>query len=99
MPATSSITTSEQPSTDSSSAATDNTTEEDTTTSDGESITSIASDRQLRPQVPISYNETVLNHLHGKPQKELSAMFSSHFQLTALQKTQIAKTQMKKMDI
>ena len=33
-----------------------------------ESITSTRSNRQLRPQVPISYNETVLKHLHGQPQ-------------------------------
>ena len=32
------------------------------------SLTSITSDRQLRPHVPISYNETVLKHLHGKLQ-------------------------------
>ena len=31
--------------------------------SDDESITSTTSDRQLRPRVPISYNETVLNVL------------------------------------
>ena len=67
-PATLSSTTSELPSTSSSSASTDCTTEEDTTTSDNESITLIASDRQLRPCVPIRYNETVLKLLHGKPQ-------------------------------
>ena len=33
-----------------------------------ESITSATSDRQLRPRVPISYNETVLKCLHGQPQ-------------------------------
>ena len=33
---------------------------EEEETSDDESITSTASDRQLRPRVPISYNETVL---------------------------------------
>ena len=42
-----------------------NTEEEET--SDDESITSATSDRQLRPRVPISYNETVLKHLHGQP--------------------------------
>ena len=26
------------------------------------------SDRQLRPRVPIGYNETVLKKLHGQPQ-------------------------------
>ena len=41
---------------------------EDEVTSDDESITSTTSDRQLRPRVPISYNETVLKHLHGQPQ-------------------------------
>ena len=66
--ATPSSTTSELPSTNSSSASTDCTTTEDATTSDDKSITSIASDRQLRPHVPISYNETVLKCLHGKPQ-------------------------------
>ena len=67
-PATPSSTISELPSTSSSSASTECTTEEDTITSDNESITSIASDRQLRPCIPISYNETVLKHLHGLPQ-------------------------------
>ena len=33
---------------------------EEEETSDDESITSTTSDRQLRPRVPISYNETVL---------------------------------------
>ena len=42
-------------------------TEEDETSGD-ESITSTTSDRQLRPRVPISYNETVLQRLHGQPQ-------------------------------
>ena len=32
------------------------------------SIKSTASDRQLRPRIPISYNETFLTHLHGRPQ-------------------------------
>ena len=41
---------------------------EEEETSDDESITSTTSDRQLRPQVPISYNETVLQQLHGQPQ-------------------------------
>ena len=40
---------------------------EEEETSDDESITS-TSDRQLRPRVPISYNETVLKYLHGQPQ-------------------------------
>ena len=41
--------------------------EEDSSSSDDESIASTMSDRQLRPQVPISYNETVLKKLHGQP--------------------------------
>ena len=32
------------------------------------SQTSIASDKLLRPRIPISYNETLLQHLHGRPQ-------------------------------
>ena len=60
-PVTPSTTTSQQPLTCSSKASPKYNTEEDTTTSDDEYITSIASDRQLRPHVPISYNETVLN--------------------------------------
>ena len=42
--------------------------EEDSSSSDDESMASTMSDRQLRPQVPISYNETVLKKLHGQPQ-------------------------------
>ena len=42
--------------------------EEDSSSSDDESISSIMSDRQLRPRAPISYNETVLRKLHGQPQ-------------------------------
>ena len=41
--------------------------EEDETSGD-ESITSTTSDRQLRPRVPISYNKTVLQQLHGQTQ-------------------------------
>ena len=41
---------------------------EEEETSDDESIASTTSDRQLRPWVPISYNETVLKCLHGQPQ-------------------------------
>ena len=67
-PAMPSSTISELPSTSSSSASTDCTTEEDTTTSDNESLTLIANDRELRPCMSISYNETVLKHLHGKTQ-------------------------------
>ena len=32
------------------------------------SIKSTASNRQLRPRLPICYNETFLTHLHGRPQ-------------------------------
>ena len=42
--------------------------EEDSGSSDDESIASTMSDRQLRPRVPISYNETVVRKLHGQPQ-------------------------------
>ena len=42
--------------------------EEESSSSDDESIASTMSDRQLRPQVPISYNETVLKKPHGQPQ-------------------------------
>ena len=41
---------------------------EEEETLDDESIASTTSDRQLRPQVPIRYNETVLKCLHGQPQ-------------------------------
>ena len=60
-PATPRSTTSEQQSTCSSQTSSSYNTEGDATTSDDESITSTASDRQLRPHVLISYNETVLN--------------------------------------
>ena len=66
-PVTPSSTTSEQPLTCPSQISPSYNTE-DTTTSDDESIISIASDRQLRPSVPISYNETVLKNLQGNPQ-------------------------------
>ena len=42
--------------------------EEDSSSSDDESIVSTMSDTQLRPQVPIGYNETLLKKLHGQPQ-------------------------------
>ena len=42
--------------------------EEVSSSSDDESIASTMSNRQLRPRVPISYNETVLKNLHGQPQ-------------------------------
>ena len=41
---------------------------EEEATSGHESIISTTGDRQLRPCAPISYNETVLKHLHGQPQ-------------------------------
>ena len=97
--ATPSSTASELPPTSSSSASTDCTTEEDMTTSDNDSITLIASDGQLRPHIPISYNETVLKCLYGLPQIRTLNNISFNFQLTVLQKTQIPKTQMKKMNI
>ena len=43
------------------------TSEEDSSSSDDESIASTMSDKQLRPQAPISYNETVLKKLQGQP--------------------------------
>ena len=49
----------------------DTETDSDSTTNDMQSITSqtsIASDRSLRPRIPISYNETLLQCLHGRPQ-------------------------------
>ena len=33
--------------------------------------TPIASERSLRPRVPISYNETLLQRLHGRPQVKI----------------------------
>ena len=67
-PSSPSSTTSEQPSTcPSPLSPISNPDEEDTqSTSSKDSITSMS--RQLRPHVPISYNETILKHLHGKPQ-------------------------------
>ena len=38
---------------------------EEEETSDGKSIASTTSDRQLRPHTPINYNETVIKYLHG----------------------------------
>ena len=67
-PATPSSTNSEQQSTCSSQTSSSYNTEGDTTTSDDESITSIASDRQLRSHVPICYNETVFKCLHRQSQ-------------------------------
>ena len=60
--------TSSEDSSSSSSQTTPSYDTEEEETSDDESITSTTSDRQLRPRVPISYNETVLKHLHGQPQ-------------------------------
>ena len=66
MPGTPKSTSSEDFSPSSSQTSPSYDTEEET--SDDESITSTTSDRQLRPQVPISYNETVLKCLPGQPQ-------------------------------
>ena len=60
--------TSSEDSSPSSSQTTPSYDMEEEETSDDESITSTTSDRQLRPRVPISYNETVLKCLHGQPQ-------------------------------
>ena len=70
---------------------------EEEVTSDDESITSATSDRQLRPRVPISYNETVLKCLHGQPQVRNSTC-PYHFQETVQKKiqTQKSRKQMKK---
>ena len=67
MPGTPRSTSSEDSSSSSSQTSPSYNTEEEET-SDDESIISTASDRQLRPRVPINYNETVLKCLHGQPQ-------------------------------
>ena len=67
MPGTPKSTLSEDSSPSSSQTSPSYNTEEEET-SDDESIASTTSDRQLRPRVPISYNETVLKCLHGQPQ-------------------------------
>ena len=49
----------------------DTETDSDSTSDDAQCITSqisLASDRSLRPRVPISYSETLLQRLHGRPQ-------------------------------
>ena len=54
-----------------SSSPDDTETDTDSTSNDTQSITSqtsTASDRTLRPRIPISYNETLLQHLHRGPQ-------------------------------
>ena len=55
-----------------SSSPDDTETDTDSTTSDDTqsitSQTSTVSDRTLRPRIPISYNETLLQCLHGRPQ-------------------------------
>ena len=54
-----------------SSSSNDTETDSESTSDDTQSITSqtsIASDRSLRPRIPISYNETLLQCLHGRPQ-------------------------------
>ena len=53
------------------SSPNDTETDSDSTRDDMQSIasqTSIASDRSLRLRIPISYNETLLQCLHGRPQ-------------------------------
>ena len=67
MPGTPRSTSNEDSSSSSSQTSPSYDMEEDETSGD-ESITSTTSDRQLRPRVPISYNETVLQQLHGQPQ-------------------------------
>ena len=68
IPETPNSTLGEHSSASSSQTSPSNNMEEETTTSDDESIISTTSDRQLRPHAPISYNKTVLKHLHGQPQ-------------------------------
>ena len=54
-----------------SSSPNDTETDSDATSDDTQSVTSqtsLASDRSLRPRIPISYNETLLQCLHGRPQ-------------------------------
>ena len=54
-----------------SSSPYDTETDTDSTSDDMQSITSqtsTASDHTLRPRIPISYNETLLQCLHGRPQ-------------------------------
>ena len=54
-----------------SSSPDDTETDTDSTSDDMQSITSqtsTASDRTLRPRIPINYNETLLQRLHGRPQ-------------------------------
>ena len=72
-----SSTTSEQPSSCSSPVSPRYNLEEDTTTSSDESITSIASDRQLRPHVPINYNETIFKMPTWKTTNQNT--YPSHF--------------------
>ena len=53
------------------SSPNDTETDSDSTSDDTQSTTSqtsLASERSLRPRVPISYNETLLQRLHGRPQ-------------------------------
>ena len=54
-----------------SSSSTDDTETDFTSSDDTQSTTSqtlIASNRTLRPRIPINYNETLLKHLCGRPQ-------------------------------
>ena len=61
-----------------SSSPNDTETDSDATSDDTQSITSqtsLASDRSLRPRIPISYNETLLQRLHGRPQVKTDEQF------------------------
>ena len=73
---------------------------EEETTSEDESTVS-TSDRQLRTCAPISYNETVLKHLHGQPQvRRHLTTYPYHFQVIVQKKIQIQRPvkQMKKVN-
>ena len=54
-----------------SSSPNDTETDSDASSDDTQSVTSqtsLANDRSLRPRIPISYNKTLLQCLHGRPQ-------------------------------
>ena len=96
-PGTPKSTLSEDSSTSSSQTTPSNNTKEEET-SDDESITSAASNRQLRPRVPISYNETFKSAYMDSHRSEHSTTCPYHFQLTVQKKiqTQKSRKQMKK---
>ena len=86
----------------STSSNPDDTGTDSDSTRDGQSITSqtsLASDRSLRPRVPISYNETLLQRLHGRPQVktlntyqfpcQIPVMKTLRVQLMKIHKTQL----------